>query len=162
VVEHAVEHHLQASPLGVGRQAAEVFARAVLGRDGLEVQRVVLVVGEGEVDRVQVQHVRAEVLHMVEPRGRALQVAAPEVELVSTQFLLGQVGAGLGRLGPGAKHLGRRVQRALGFEIGRRREAVDQHLVDDGTVAPIALAVFVGTGVSGVSGEACSRHQYCE
>jgi hypothetical protein len=40
VVEHAVEHDIDAAAMGVGRQAAKVFARAVLGRDGLEVERV--------------------------------------------------------------------------------------------------------------------------
>jgi hypothetical protein len=100
------------------------------------------------VDRVQIQHVGAQALHMVQQaRGRARQVAAPEIEFVRAQLLVGQVGAGLGRLGPGTQDLGRGVERALGLDVGRRREAIDQHLIDDGAVAPVAFAVFIDAGL---------------
>jgi hypothetical protein len=71
VVEHAVEHQLHAaSRAASAARRLDVVARAVLGRHLLVVERVVLVVGEGQADRVQVQHVGAEVLHMVQPRDR--------------------------------------------------------------------------------------------
>ncbi len=146
VVEHAVEHQLHAASVHVGGQRLDVVARAVLGRDLQVVERVVLVVGERQADRVQVQHVGAQPLHMVQPRAGARQVAAPELDLVAPQLVARDIAALGRRLVPAPKLFWLGVEVALGGQVGARCEAVDQHLVDHGAHAPVVLAGLEDTG----------------
>jgi hypothetical protein len=118
-----------------------VLVRAVLGRDGLEIKGVVLVVGVGQVNRVEVQHVGTQVLDVVQAGGQALQVAAPKVQLGAVEFGVFQVHTRLGRLGPIAQHLGRGVKRAFGIQVRGRNKPVDDDLVDDGAIAPVAFTL---------------------
>ena len=140
VVEHAVQHQLHAATVHCLGQPRRVCTRAEFGRDLFKVERIILVVGVGEVNRIEVQHVGAELLHIIELARHAGQVATPEFDLVAPDFGALDISTGLGQLAPPAQHFGRRVQRLLGLQVGRRREAVHQHLVDDGAIAPVFLA----------------------
>ena len=146
VVEHAVEDQLQVAAFEFRSQLLHVLAGAEFGRDGVVVERIVFVIGPAEVNRTEVQHIDAELLHVVEPTRRAGEIAAPEVDLVAPDAGALKVGAALGLLGPGAQLLWRGIQRALGIEVGTRREAIDQHLVDKRAVAPVGLAFCVHAG----------------
>jgi hypothetical protein len=106
VVEHAIEHHLQAVRMRIVHQRLQVLLRAELRRQLAVVERVVLVVGVGQVDRVEVEHVGAEPVDVAELAARALQVAAPEVDFVRPHLHVGQVGPALGCLAPRAQHFG--------------------------------------------------------
>ena len=146
VVEHAVQHQLQAACVQVLGQALDILARAVLGRDVQVVQRVVLVVGVGQADGVEVQHVGAQLDHVVQACCGAGEVAAPEVDLVAPELVVLEVLALGGHFVPAAQALGRRVKVLLGSQVCAGGEAVHQHLVDHGAIAPVGLAGLVDAG----------------
>ena len=75
--------------MDIGRQADEIRSVAELGGDFLEVQGIVFMVGIGQVDGVEIQHVGAEVLHMVELVAETCKVAAPELELLAVELRIG-------------------------------------------------------------------------
>jgi hypothetical protein len=154
VVEHAIQHELHAGGVHGAGQAAKVVVCAVLRRDLAVVQRVVLVIRVGQMDRVQVENVRAERPHVGHLRRGAAQVTAPEVEFRAVELLVFEVLAGTRHVGPRMQHLRGRVQRALALQIFSGHEAVDDDLIDDGAVASVPLSQVerAGPGFDGGPG----------
>ena len=76
VVEHAVDQHPQAQPVGLLHQRPEVVLRATGGVDAEVIQRVVLVIGRGGEDGVQIQAVEAHVLQVIQIFPNSVQRAA--------------------------------------------------------------------------------------
>ena len=102
VVENPVEDQPQASVVQVGREGFDVVPAAVLGTNLLVVEGVVAVVGPGQVDRAQVDHVGAQVCDVAEVTPQAVDVTAPEIELVRPDLVLGEVDPPGGCLLPAA------------------------------------------------------------
>ena len=140
MVEDAVEHDLEPARVRVADEQPQVGARAVLGAHLEVVGRVVLVVRVREMHRIEIQHIRADLVDVAELAAHAREVAAPEVDLVAPHARALDEAPLLGRLVPRAQRPRRRVEAALRVEVGARREAVDEHLVDDGARAPVCLA----------------------
>ena len=140
MVEHAVEHDLEAACVRVADQHAQVGARAVFGADLEVIRGVVLVVGVRAVDRVQIEHIRVHRLEVRQAAAHALQVAAPEVDLVAPHARALDEVALRRILVPVPQPLGLGIEMELGVEIVALREAIDEHLVDDRTRAPVGVA----------------------
>ena len=132
VGEDAVQHHADAVCARRAAQADEVLVRAE-GRVHVRVvARVVLVVGLGVKDRVQVEHGDAELAQIGQLLDDAREVSAEEV--VPKVAAQGRVGVLVGLFVPG----GVRDQAGLFVQQGRAAvaEAVHKDLVHDAVVHP--------------------------
>jgi hypothetical protein len=142
VVEHAIQYHFHTPGVTFLRESGHVLHGPELRRNRQIVQRIVFVVGIGQVYGVEVKNIHTQALQVAQPGGHAIQVSAPKVQFMTPDIGSRPVGATSGFLTPAVQHLGWRVQRALGFQVGRWHKTVHQHLVNDGTVAPVLLARF--------------------
>ena len=63
-------------------------------------------IGVGKMNGIEVEHVCAERLNVIQLGTKAMQIAALKIELLTAQFGIFQIFARLGRLRPITQHLG--------------------------------------------------------
>ena len=124
VVKNTVEHHLHAHGVaGIGKACHVVFG-AKFWRNFQVIQCIVLVVGDGMVNGVEVEHINTQFLQIAQFALHAGQITTPKIEFVAPDIGRFQVLAPLGRFTPAVQNLGWRVEAALGFQMGRGHKPI--------------------------------------
>lgn len=94
-------------------------------------------VGGGVEDRIEVEHIRAERLEVVNLGPQPRKVAAPEVDLVAPHPLGVNVVANGGELRPFPQRHPRFVQGPFGVEVVGCNKSVHHDLIDHRAKAPV-------------------------
>ena len=122
------------------RMRGEFFTRAILRRERHVIDRVVLVICERTLDRVEVEHVRMHACHMIKMRANACEITAPELELLCPHIVLGKKVSVCGNIAPRLQRAWCCVMLKFRVEICTWRETIDEDLIDDSTCAPVLVS----------------------
>ena len=154
VVEHAVQHHVDATLFRLGAQHPQVALRAQHGVDHAVVRRVVPVAAGGVENGVQVQGGDGQALQVVQLPADAPQAAAEKIAVPATRQ---GIGPQSGRVVPVVVYRPL-AQQSLGVGDGVTAEAVWKNLVCNAPAEPLRRgAAFVYRQLPGLAGSLLSQ-----